>query len=344
MDALRAGRPRPSSGSVSPTVFVVRPGHSHTVAASAAGLRSRPLGSYPNTSTCVTRPRISHIPEPASSSSPQSPAARAFGVMRNWVRQAVISAVRGRPNPWAMDLSGRVLSHSRTVRESAFYGRVHDELIPRSDARLRVIDIGCATGALIASLLWLGWEIEGSRVGRCRCREGPPLDRYAGLGRGLPRAGIAYRVLRPRHHVPRGRALGGPGRLIPPSGALLKPGGRLVLFYPNPTGVGARRYGPDWFGWDPPRHLVMMTRRGFTTAAGRAGLEVVSYRTRVRSWGWSAESFALSECYRDGRPVRLGAEPIRRSHRYQARLEGILVAAGFDVGEEVVAVLERPAG
>ena len=38
---------------------------------------------------------------------------------------------------------------------------------------------------------------------------------------------------------------------------LLRPGGRLVLVYPNPESLGARYEREHWPGWEPPRHLVL---------------------------------------------------------------------------------------
>jgi protein-L-isoaspartate O-methyltransferase len=50
--------------------------------------------------------------------------------------------------------------------------------------------------------------------------------------------------------------------------------GRIVIVVPNPEAVAAWRHGRRWIGWDPPRHLCLLSLRGFGEMASRIGLRV----------------------------------------------------------------------
>jgi SAM-dependent methyltransferase len=55
--------------------------------------------------------------------------------------------------------------------------------------------------------------------------------------------------------------------------ALLKPGGCLIVQVPNARSIQARLFGPRWYGFDVPRHLVNFTPQGLRHLLTEAGLE-----------------------------------------------------------------------
>ncbi len=55
---------------------------------------------------------------------------------------------------------------------------------------------------------------------------------------------------------------------------LLSPDGRVLIRIPVAPSEAFDRYGPDWVQLDPPRHLTVFSREGFTTLATRCGFEV----------------------------------------------------------------------
>jgi SAM-dependent methyltransferase len=56
---------------------------------------------------------------------------------------------------------------------------------------------------------------------------------------------------------------------------ILKPGGRVVLLTPNFLSLGHHRFGRDWRGLEPPRHLHIFSPDALAECARRAGLTVV---------------------------------------------------------------------
>lgn len=61
---------------------------------------------------------------------------------------------------------------------------------------------------------------------------------------------------------------------------LLKPGGRLWLETPNIGSLGHRRYGGDWRGLEPPRHLVLFNVASIGNVLRRIGFTGIKQLTR----------------------------------------------------------------
>jgi Methyltransferase domain len=54
---------------------------------------------------------------------------------------------------------------------------------------------------------------------------------------------------------------------------LLRPGGLMWIATPNLEALGLRRFGRDWLGLDPPRHLVLFTRASLERLLRETGFE-----------------------------------------------------------------------
>jgi SAM-dependent methyltransferase len=255
--------------------------------------------------------------------------------VRDGVARRVRAAVRpgeGLPGP-----VGRLLAVSRRLRERAFLDRGLDELIPRRAEAGRLLDVGCGTGAHMLFLGELGWRVEGLEwdVGAAEVARrvtGRPV--WVGDVHDF-RPERAFDAILLNHvfeHLP--DPVGDLARLR----ELLTPGGRIVLVWPNPQGLGARRFGAAWFAWDPPRHLVIPPASAVGAAAARVGLRVGSWRSLARG---AASHAAYSRAVRDGRRVVLDHPEIGTSDRLFHRIEQLLLPLVRTAGEEAVIVLER---
>jgi hypothetical protein len=83
----------------------------------------------------------------------------------------------------------------------------------------------------------------------------------------------------------------------------------------NIDSVGMQRYGADWRGLEPPRHLVLFGPRSLRLALDRAGFERIELLVpQIDSEFYIAQSEA----------IRSGREPygIGRNERRAARQEG----------------------
>ncbi len=134
-----------------------------------------------------------------------------------------------------------------------------------------ILDVGCGRRA--------SWLVSLREIGFDRLLGLEPfLDRDL-VDRGVPirRGDIestdgTYRLIAMHHafeHVPDPRAT------LRALAARLAPDGRLLLRTPVMGTWFWRTYGADWWELDPPRHLVVHTRRSLELLAAEAGLRVL---------------------------------------------------------------------
>ena len=149
------------------------------------------------------------------------------------------------------------------------------------------LDVGCATGMLLASMREKGWNTQG--VDLCRqsaeygiAHRGVPI--FAGT---LEEAGFAsgsFSVVHFSHlieHVPDPRGLLAEARRI------LAPDGLAVITTPNIGGFQARLFREAWRSAIPD-HLTLFSRRTLGRLLGQCGFSV----RRIVTWGGLARGTA----------------------------------------------------
>jgi SAM-dependent methyltransferase len=138
----------------------------------------------------------------------------------------------------------------------------------------RLLDVGCGSGAFLAQMVELGWRAQGID---------PDPTAVAGAreaGLEVSQATLAdldteehageFDAITLSHVIEHLHDPGGDLRRIK---RLLRPGGLLWIATPNLEALGLRRFGRDWLGLDPPRHLVLFTRSSLETLVRDTGLE-----------------------------------------------------------------------
>lgn len=166
--------------------------------------------------------------------------------------------------------------------------------------RRRVLDVGCGPGFLLEAFRardWTGVGLERTDQAARHGRESLALDIHTGdlwdgrLAEGSFDAAVLWHVL---EHVP------DPAQWLVRLGALLEPGGLLLVSVPNFRSPEARLAGPGWFHLDVPRHLVHFTSATLNCQLEEAGFEV------VEKWRFAPEfdlfSFIQSVLNRLGLP------------------------------------------
>ncbi|MDD5088009.1 MAG: class I SAM-dependent methyltransferase [bacterium] len=119
----------------------------------------------------------------------------------------------------------------------------------------KCLDVGCATGELLAALNGRGFDVRGvepdaQAAEYARTAQGVTI--WTGTIHDVPDAEKPFDLIVLWHvleHVPDLR--GNLARLHD----LLRAGGRLAIAVPNPLSRDARIYGSEWVAWDTPRHL-----------------------------------------------------------------------------------------
>ncbi len=136
-----------------------------------------------------------------------------------------------------------------------------------------LLDVGCGNGDFLVQAQRAGWRALGidpdpGAVASCRraglsASEGTieTVDLAPGSLDAVTFAHVIEHLHQPRKALARAHEL-------------LRPGGHLWLATPNLSSAGHARFGPEWLGLDPPRHLVVFTRRALERAVVEAGFEI----------------------------------------------------------------------
>jgi len=163
--------------------------------------------------------------------------------------------------------------------------------IDRVTVRGRVLDVGAGKGHTVEYLMRRGYEVIGI--------EPNPLAAEVGQRRGLPifcgtleslettletfDTVILSQVL--EHLVDPRRSMNAISRL-------LRSGGRVIIFTPNPRGALARVFGGNWGHWHVPYHVYLYGPAQLKKLLRATGFRIEMLRTVSPSY-WLTMSFKL---------------------------------------------------
>jgi 2-polyprenyl-3-methyl-5-hydroxy-6-metoxy-1,4-benzoquinol methylase len=165
--------------------------------------------------------------------------------------------------------------------------------LPAPRGKARVLDVGCGSGALLARMKALGWEVEGVEI--------DPTAAEAARARGVPvRVGTLEQQAFPDNHFDAVHSahvlehVHDPLGLLRESCRILKAGGTLVTITPNAGSWGHCRFGAAWLNMDAPRHLHLFSTATLRQAAEKSGLNVERLVTTARNaWVYGALSHSI---------------------------------------------------
>jgi SAM-dependent methyltransferase len=179
-----------------------------------------------------------------------------------------------------------------------------ETIIKRSKTtRPRVLDAGCATGALLAKLRDRGWDCSGVEIS--------PAAEYARAERGLDvrKASLeesrfpaeSFDLVLASHLI---EHLNDPAAFVREARRVLAPEGRFFVTTPNIAGFQARLFGSRWRSaiFD---HLYLFSAKTLSALLRQSGFAV----ERIRTWGGLAAGAAPAPVKRlaDKAAKRLGA-------------------------------------
>lgn len=202
-----------------------------------------------------------------------------------------------------------------------------------------VLDMGCGSGAFLARMRALGWQVAGVEpdpAAAAAARDVHGLDVATDITAFGDRTFEAITMHHVIEHLP------DPHATVADLARRLTAGGRLVIVTPNIDSLGSRRYGADWVHWDPPRHLWMFSRPSLRAVAEQSGLRVERAFTTGR---YARFVGSASTQIRQTRRVREGAPSAgdRVTGLLFQGVEAVAAMSDADAGEEVVVVAARRA-
>jgi len=212
-----------------------------------------------------------------------------------------------------------------------------------ADERRSVLDVGCGDGRLIARLRELGWQVEGVETDPAAVQAAAANGIHARLGylESQSFSDKTFDAVVMSHVV---EHLHDPARVLRECLRVLRPGGWLVMLTPNVESAGHARFGPDWIGLDPPRHLYLFGRKSLRSLLLSAGFEVVEVQSSAR---WARYSLLASRevATRSGRASPQGRweRPFLRAISFLYALESrVVVRFRRDSGDELMVRARRP--
>jgi SAM-dependent methyltransferase len=232
-----------------------------------------------------------------------------------------------------MRLAGAALAQHSGLRRRARFDLV-DGLGPPPAGGGRCLEVGPGRGVDLLRLRLLGWQAHGLEVDPTaaeQARATSGCEVRVGTLASSDYPARSFDLVYMSHvfeHLP------DPVRTLERCLELLAPSGRLVIVYPNPWALTARWLGRFSCVFEPPRHLVLPTTRAAVALLRTAGFVDVHAETSSRH---ASASFAASRFQRAGaswdwsRP-----HPPAVGDRLLGLTEGLLVALGAPVGEEVI--------
>lgn len=187
--------------------------------------------------------------------------------------------------------------------------------LPGASASARLLDVGCGDGGFLRVARAMGYQACGIEIdpAAAALARAQGFEVHEGPADGAPVAPASLDQVTMSHVIE---------HLHEPIAALervcgwLRPGGRIWLQTPNVQGRGAQRYGADWRGLEPPRHLVLFGERSLRLALERAGFERVQLLPPQLD---SAFYIAQSESIRAGREPYAADKAVRRAARREGR-------------------------
>lgn len=142
----------------------------------------------------------------------------------------------------------------------------------------RVLDVGCGDGASLLDITRAGGEAYGTEYDR----NVEPIARKLGLRiffGDLAQASYeddffdAITMSQLLEHIPN------PIAFLRIAKQKLKPGGRIIMSFPNINSFNQKRSGRQWINWHVPYHLNFFTEKSIALLADAASLKLSSMRT-----------------------------------------------------------------
>lgn len=141
-----------------------------------------------------------------------------------------------------------------------------------------VLDVGCGSGLSLMEAQALGAQVRGVEADPNVSRLAGELNLPIHIGSLFdePFPGELFDLVTLNQvieHIPE------PDRVLERLRSRLRPGGRLVLVFPNVRSFWCRIFGVRWINWHVPYHLHHFSREGFAQLAGRCGYRITTVRT-----------------------------------------------------------------
>lgn len=208
--------------------------------------------------------------------------------------------------------------------------------LPKPPGRPRLLDVGFGDASFLRFMGIAGWDVAGLEADEravCAARD-DGLDVALGTLEDAPYDSGSFDAVTLSHVV---EHLHDPVGSLRACHDLLRPSGLLWLATPNLDSPGHKRFGRNWFGLDPPRHLVLFHLGGMDLALRAAGFVALRHPRTYRAGLVLAGSEALA----GGQDASSVSTPESPQLRRLARALDVAATVDPRFGEEIVVLARR---
>jgi len=156
----------------------------------------------------------------------------------------------------------------------------------------RLLEIGCGSGAFLARMRSLGWNVFGIDPDPAAISWGLQthnLDVTCGTWEQMRFPADFFDVITMNHVI---EHVHDPIGLLTECQRILCPGGKVILTTPNADSWGHKMFTGDWRGLEPPRHFMIFSTRNLEECTRRSNLQTLTLRSISR---WARNIFVLSK-------------------------------------------------
>lgn len=154
-------------------------------------------------------------------------------------------------------------SHRERKKRSLMY---LDQVTPG-----KLLEVGCGNGHLLAQMHARGWEVEGQEVdpkAAAYARDAYRFPVHLGALEELAFSDATFDAIIMNHVI---EHVHDPIAFLMECYRVLKANGVLVAVTPNIESYGHKRFGSNWRGLEPPRHIHLFSSSSLHACAKKAG-------------------------------------------------------------------------
>jgi 2-polyprenyl-3-methyl-5-hydroxy-6-metoxy-1,4-benzoquinol methylase len=204
----------------------------------------------------------------------------------------------------------------------------------------RLVEIGCGNGDMLQILREAGWQAEGVDFdpAAVTIARDNGLQVHLGTLQSKGYATNTFDAVTSSHTI---EHLSDPALFLNECYRILRPGGRLSIVTPNSRSLGHRFFKQSWLHLDPPRHLHIFNVPSLHRLVTEAGFQDIHIWTTIRD---ADRLFTASQVIRrTGQHVWGSRQPIpvRVAGKAFHFVEYVLVALGYQLGEEIAVTAEK---